>query len=554
MDIFGRTIGEIEEKVVSFFNSAFNIVGYPCILVIDNLGEIFGPGLDGKAAAQTKPTEERGSHVLARALSTFLTMIDFSASKLGFRRSEVALVCTANTILNTILDTSLARFDDVFVLQPPVYEERRHAVMSFVGHDEAAIHYFLQEPFKQSERILADLATATVGLSYAELSQSCREAIMMKEKGTIGYRSVGHVGDLASDSEINIIGTLASVKGAMQSFAPASLRGGSVDDFVDMRVISSVDLIDPLRGNPNACPLYGHSNELAWQEIESQIIPLCKTKELNLLFNGNDSDVYGSLRGGLLLTGPAGSGKTSLARQACAFASSLLPSIKLLEVNCTSIIHKEVGSSEKAIHRLFECARSAAPCVVILDDVALIASVRGHDNTTEGTMDRVLSTLLTELDGVEQDLAAVSEDCAGIVVIGITQAVEWVDPTLLRPGRLGKIVTLEMPDRETRRLIASRALHFAFANASNEMLPAVTKLANLVADRTAGMTGAGVIAMCDDARRICLARYMTKGDSIPSETELLPAMPEVIVSSTTGNNKRSMTLQHGSPFELLGIT
>jgi transitional endoplasmic reticulum ATPase len=73
----------------------------------------------------------------------------------------------------------------------------------------------------------------------------------------------------------------------------------------------------------------------------------------------------------------------------------------------------------------------------------VVGGVRGNDTTTEGTMDRLLSTILVELDGIDDDMRG---EAAGIAVIGTTHNVEWIDPALRRPGRLGRVTRLEPRD------------------------------------------------------------------------------------------------------------
>jgi SpoVK/Ycf46/Vps4 family AAA+-type ATPase len=290
-----------------------------------------------------------------------------------------------------------------------------------------------------------------------------------------------------------------------------------------MRVLSSNDLLDPIRGFSKECPLFGTDAKMAWKQLESFIVlPLCRAGDLNALSAKSKQSSSGvNLSGGVLLTG--GSGKSSLARHCAAFAASILPSVKLLEVSCTSLIQKEVGSSERAIRRLFDCAKSASPCIVILDDVATIASVRGNDNTTEGTMDRVLSTLLTELDGVDRQISSSSE-AKSFAVIGITQNEKWVDPSLLRFGRLGKIIRLGLPEKETRMRIALKEFeNFHRDDVSDE----IAFLAETIAERTEGLSSASIIATCNDAKRFTVQRH---GAKAPNSAEMLGLMRDFLLS------------------------
>ena len=107
----------------------------------------------------------------------------------------------------------------------------------------------------------------------------------------------------------------------------------------------------------------------------------------------------------------------------------------MIDVNCVSLVRKELGESERAIRQLFDLAKNAAPCVMVLDGIDNIATARGKDNSTHGTMDRMLSTLLTHMDGLQG--ASVQP-----AIIGITVQSDWVDQAVLRPGRLAKTITI----------------------------------------------------------------------------------------------------------------
>ena len=124
---------------------------------------------------------------------------------------------------------------------------------------------------------------------------------------------------------------------------------------------------------------------------------------------------------------------------------------------------------------------------------------RGSDrlgNIVEDVMDRVLSTLLTELDGVDNHAVV----AGGIAIIGITHNVEWVDPALRRPGRLEKVIEMGLPDLEARhRLVLREFERTPFLSSSGES-EKIEQLARLVATKTEGLTGAKVIAVCSEAK------------------------------------------------------
>ncbi|WP_433530121.1 AAA family ATPase [Micromonospora sp. CA-263727] len=146
---------------------------------------------------------------------------------------------------------------------------------------------------------------------------------------------------------------------------------------------------------------------------------------------------------GVLLYGPPGCGKTYLVT---ALAGSGRANV--LSVKGAELLSKWVGESERAVRELFRRAREAAPTLVFLDEVDALAPVRGQA-TDGGTTDRVVAALLTELDGVEP--------LRNVVVIGATNRPDLVDPALLRPGRLERLVYVPPPDAEARAEILRAA-------------------------------------------------------------------------------------------------
>jgi SpoVK/Ycf46/Vps4 family AAA+-type ATPase len=146
---------------------------------------------------------------------------------------------------------------------------------------------------------------------------------------------------------------------------------------------------------------------------------------------------------GVLLYGPPGCGKTFVVR---ALASSGRLSVHA--VKGAELMDKWVGASEKAVRELFRRARDSAPSLVFLDEIDALAPRRGQ-SFDSGVTDRVVSALLTELDGIEP--------LRDVVVVGATNRPELIDPALLRPGRLEKLVFVEPPDAEARREILRTA-------------------------------------------------------------------------------------------------
>ncbi|TKR28184.1 CDC48 family AAA ATPase [Natronomonas salsuginis] len=181
---------------------------------------------------------------------------------------------------------------------------------------------------------------------------------------------------------------------------------------------------------------------------------------------------------GVLLYGPPGTGKTLMAKAVANEANSNFISIKGPE-----LLNKYVGESEKGVREVFEKARSNAPTVVFFDEIDSIAGERGQRMGDSGVGERVVSQLLTELDGLES-----LED---VVVIATTNRPDLIDSALLRPGRLDRHVHVPVPDEDARRAIF--AVH-----TRNKPLADDVDIDELAAE-TDGYVGADIEAVCREA-------------------------------------------------------
>ncbi|MBB4907340.1 AAA family ATPase [Actinophytocola algeriensis] len=146
---------------------------------------------------------------------------------------------------------------------------------------------------------------------------------------------------------------------------------------------------------------------------------------------------------GVLLYGPPGCGKTFLVR-----ALAGTGQLNVIAVKGAELMDKWVGESERAVRELFRRAAEAAPAMVFLDEVDALAPRRGQSSDS-GVADRVVAALLTELDGVEP--------MRDVVVLGATNRPELIDPALLRPGRLERLVYVPPPDADARTDILKAA-------------------------------------------------------------------------------------------------
>lgn len=143
---------------------------------------------------------------------------------------------------------------------------------------------------------------------------------------------------------------------------------------------------------------------------------------------------------GILLYGPPGTGKTLMAKAVANESESNFISVKGPE-----LLNKYVGESEKGVREVFEKARSNAPTVVFFDEIDAIASARGSGDSGNNVNERVVSQLLTELDGLEA--------LEGVTVIATTNRPDLIDSALLRPGRLDRHIHVPVPNQQARRKV-----------------------------------------------------------------------------------------------------
>jgi SpoVK/Ycf46/Vps4 family AAA+-type ATPase len=410
-----KSLGEAEEIFLSLCdirNSRSDV-----LVILEDIHDLIGISTSSSDENSTE------NHLLLRCLASLRSVFDSLRVREDIGGNTLVL-CTSR---HYVASWSL-QFDRIYYLGPPDGNSRKKLISSFFltedqTNDAMKRHFAL-------ETLLSQLVGLTEGFSYASLSSSARRSV----------ENVMQQAQLPSSPDFDYM-SMIEMKEILKLGSPESLRPTSSDHFADVRISTSKDLLSLRDGmkidDPYNFDMKGESACRAWNELQRAIvIPLCHSKSLLELIGGN----FKSLTGGVLLVGMPGCGKSEIALQCGIYCSFILSSLKLFRVSCTSLIHKEVGGSEKSIQMLFETVRQASPCLLVLDGIENIASPRGADSTSEGTMDRVLSTLLVELDGIDEGFGI---DKPNIAVIGITQHSQWVDAALLRPGRLGTIIKLE---------------------------------------------------------------------------------------------------------------
>ncbi|MCH6559917.1 CDC48 family AAA ATPase, partial [candidate division KSB1 bacterium] len=191
---------------------------------------------------------------------------------------------------------------------------------------------------------------------------------------------------------------------------------------------------------------------------------------------------------GIFIYGPPGTGKTLIAKAVANESESNFISIKGPE-----LLSKWVGESEKGIREVFRKARQAAPCIVFFDEIDAIAPMRGGDSADSHVTERVISQLLTELDGLEV--------LKNVTVIAASNRPDIVDPALLRSGRFDRHIYVPPPDRDSRiNIIKIHIKNIPLGNINVERL----------ADMTENFTGADLASFISTAVMIAIRQYIFK--------------------------------------------
>jgi len=421
-EIMSKYYGESEEQLREVFNEAEE--NSPSIIFMDELDSI---------ASQRG---ESGGDVEKRVVAQLLSLMD------GLEEREDVIVIGATNRVDAI-DPALrrgGRFDREIEVSAPSQKGRREIL---------DVH---TRSMPLGDGIdLDEYAEKTHGFVGADIESLCKESAMT------AIRRVKPGLDLEVDTidaevleELEV--TKSDLKNALRDIEPSALR----EVFVEVPDITWDDI--------------GGLEDTKERMREIIQWPL----EYGTIFN----DMGLSPAKGVLMYGPPGTGKTLMAKAVANESASNFISIKGPE-----LLNKYVGESEKGVREIFEKARSNAPTIVFFDEIDAIAGERGGGASDSGVGERVVSQLLTELDGLEQ-----LED---VVVIATTNRPDLIDSALLRPGRLDRHIHVPVPDDESREAVLR-------VHTENLVLADDVDIADL-ATRTNGYVGADIEALCREA-------------------------------------------------------
>jgi len=316
---------------------------------------------------------------------------------------------------------------------------------------------------------LEKLADLTHGYAGADLSALCKEAAMRSLRRIIPEL----------DLELEVIPMEVLNK----------LQVNREDFFAALREMQPSTLREVLIESPN----------VHWDEIgglEGPKRELREAVEWPLKYGNVFEYMNATPPKGILLYGPPGTGKTLLAKAVATESEANFINIKGPE-----FLSKWVGESEKAVRETFRKARTAAPCIIFLDEIDAVAPTRGGEADSHVT-ERVISQILTEMDGLES--------LHNVIIIAATNRPDMLDPALLRPGRFDRLVKIQAPDLEARKQILR--VHMK----GKPLAPDVE--VDEIAKRTDGYTGADLFAVVNEAIMLTIRKILAKGKDLKSDS------------------------------------
>jgi transitional endoplasmic reticulum ATPase len=193
---------------------------------------------------------------------------------------------------------------------------------------------------------------------------------------------------------------------------------------------------------------------------------------------------------GILLFGPPGTGKTLLAK-----AVANESECNFISVKGPELLSKWVGESEKGVREIFRKARQASPSIIFFDEVDALVPRRGMYMGSSHVTESVVSQILTELDGLEE--------LKNVVVLGATNRPDMIDPALLRPGRLDRVIYVPPPDAESRMKILE-----VYLGGAKDILAPEISMEELV-KKTDGYVGADIEALVREAKLAAMREIVT---------------------------------------------
>ena len=485
-EIMSKFYGESEARLREIFKEAKEKA--PSIIFIDEIDSI------------APKREEVTGEVERRVVSQLLSIMD------GLEARGKVIVIAATNRPNA-LDPALrrpGRFDREIEIKVP---DKRGRLEILQIHT----HNMPLDTDVDQDRV----AAVTHGFVGADLEYLCKEAAMKCLRRLLPELNLEDE-KLAPEVLNKLIVTMNDFENAVKEVMPSAMR-----------------------------EVYLESPDIPWTSIgglEDIKRELQEAVEWPLRYPDLYKELKHTLTKGILLHGPSGTGKTLLAKAVATESEANFISVKGPE-----LISKWVGESERGMREIFRRARQAAPCVVFFDEIDSIALTRGGMGGTDsgggyggsGSSDRMLSQLLTEMDGIQE--------LQGVVVIAATNRVDMIDAALLRPGRFDKIIFVPNPDMNTREKILQ-------IHTKGKPLGQGIDFRK-ISEITEGFSGADITGVANTAISIVLHEYLQKyttpeeaakhaSDALISMRHFEDAVKKIKIQRERRPEERVTTLSH----------
>ena len=380
-EIVGRHYGESEQRLRDIFQEAQQ--NAPAIIFIDEIDSI--------APKRSEVTGE----VERRLVAQLLTLMD------GLEPRQNIVVIGATNRVDTI-DEALrrpGRFDREIIIGVPDQEGRREVL---------SIH---TRGMPLSGTVdLDELARVTYGFVGADLAALAREAAMDSVRRVLPRIDMKE-GSIPPEVLEGLVVEATDFENALHRIQPSALR----EIMIQVPNVTWEDI---------------GGLEIAQQQLREGIeLPLTQSEAFRRL----------GIRPakGFLLFGPPGTGKTLLAKAVARESNA-----NFISTKSSDLLSKWYGESEQQVSRLFARARQVAPTIIFIDEIDSLVPARGGGLGEPAVTERVVNTLLSELDGIEE--------LQGVAVIGATNRPGLLDPALLRPGRFDELVYVPVPETPGR--------------------------------------------------------------------------------------------------------